>query len=230
MRITREQKIVGHPAIQVRNLLKKMHLESWTEDRIASYLTRPVPPKPTLVKNLCKAGYLAPVQADWAKLSERKWYKTTNEGLRLAGARATKPISREKAKDIVAKLMERVKELNSSSNDFMYGVASVTVFGSFLTDSPDLSDIDLSVKLYCKWGAPAITEFDEWVDRRCREAEYDGKVFRSYMDRLLWPQKETWKFLKAPYLSFVGGADSLDTPKVVLYKKEIPESWSVVES
>ena len=57
------------------------------------------------------------------------------------------------------------------------------------------SDVDLAVELVARYDD--LKEMDLLRQERRTAAEKEGRSFKSYVDRLLWPWNEVWPFLKA---------------------------------
>src|ERR1700704_1962485 len=66
------------------------------------------------------------------------------QGAALAIAKAGPPIKRKTADRIVAEFLHCVEQVNASQI-YAYRIARQVVFGGYLTDRPDLGDIDLAV-------------------------------------------------------------------------------------
>jgi hypothetical protein len=89
-------------------------------------------------------GYLEPNEPEHK--SDTAKYQASTKGRQLAAANLTKRFNRAKAEAEVADLIERANTINA--NDELVGyVRKITVFGSYLTDSDDLGDIDLVVEI-----------------------------------------------------------------------------------
>jgi len=119
-------------------------------------------------------------------------------GSRLAAASFTKPIPRAKADRLVADLLQRAKEINSRT-DLLLWVDEIRCFGSYITDSPDVGDIDLVVSLRRR-----IEDGTEFVKRTLERAEQSGKRFSNYAVMLSYSDHEVLLLLKnrVSYLSF----------------------------
>jgi hypothetical protein len=77
---------------------------------------------------------------------EDGWYRLSAHGLRFATTKRLPRISRAKADEKIAALLTRVRAINVRP-DLLYRVVRLHAFGSYITDAPDLGDIDLAYEL-----------------------------------------------------------------------------------
>lgn len=85
------------------------------------------------------------VSAGYIKFDGRKQVNVlTASGIQLTNATFAKRISRKKAEELVQAVLERADAINLR-DELTHRVASVRVFGSYLSDAADLGDIDLAV-------------------------------------------------------------------------------------
>jgi predicted nucleotidyltransferase len=137
-----------------------------------------------LVNKLIKEGYL--------ERTNRDTIATTIKGNSLAMASFAPPITRRTADKKIAELIERAKIVNTS-NDYLYKVKRIAVFGSYLTDKDRINDIDVDIILKRKF----TKEIQEKKENACiKRAISEGKEFRSFIDQLYYPLIYTQKFLK----------------------------------
>ena len=96
------------------------------------------------LKCLLKNGFIHKLKKNWD-------YGTTIKGNALSSAKFIKPISRNKADQLIREIIERAKEINS--NDYyISNVESIHAFGSYITKRKDVGDLDLILKLSKKDG------------------------------------------------------------------------------
>jgi len=93
---------------------------------------------------LLAEGYLEPNEPEHE--FDKAKYQTSKKGRRLAAANLTKRFERSKADNEVAALIARANEINAR-DELVCFVHKITAFGSYLTDSNDLGDIDLVVEV-----------------------------------------------------------------------------------
>jgi hypothetical protein len=137
-----------------------------------------------LISELAQRGMLERDSAHW---------RITIKGNALAIATAAKQITRATTR-LVQEFCARVIELNRNER-FLFRVREARVFGSYLTDVPRLSDVDLALDLVAKHPSDE-TRFERYMDH-CHKAEIAGHHFNSYFARLAWPEVEVWQFLKS---------------------------------
>jgi hypothetical protein len=140
-------------------------------------------------------------------------------GFRLANVKLIKRITRAEAEVIVADFLKRVRAVNAR-HDLLWRVRRVQVFGSYITDAPELGDIDLVVEL--EQNRDALQEIDEWTAAVLARARASGRVLSSYDQMLDYPRREVLLLLKARnrYIAFHREAlfEGLKTPARVLYE------------
>ena len=137
-----------------------------------------------LLKALYEKGYIEHV--GFCK-GCKVWRKTLN-GSTLGLASAAKPVLRKTADSVLVKFMERVQIVNSDSK-FLIKVKKVLIFGSYLTQSPKINDIDIAVELAWKENHPKIKGKNraDVVVEHARNAARKGRRFSIYIDELCWP-------------------------------------------
>ena len=180
MHLTKNQQLFGYPALEIRRLMlagaepsvdtTSGHLDSqefsWMKQQ-------------RWWKKLLEEGFIA------VRIEDLR-YELTTKGRALAMASA-KPIRRSTAERLVSDFLQRVEEVNNDAN-LLYWIDEVVVFGSFLTESEVLGDVDLGL-LY----TPRIEGETDWrarCDARVEQARANGRNFRLYMDEFLWPMHE----------------------------------------
>lgn len=136
-------------------------------------------------------GYIEPA----TDFRDPGYWRTTLKGNALSLASAARPISRETAQRHLYQLLERVRQVNEST-EFLLWVDRVLVSGSFLDESrPTVNDVDIAVDLKRR-----ETDGQRHVQRvleRARAAAEAGRYFHTYLDKLLWDFTEVMLFLKA---------------------------------
>lgn len=189
MRIDPRATLYGFPSIEVRDFVKRYSYSRWTLDDIEDWFDIDESNSQQLVEALESAGYIEQDPRDC------DWWIVTEDGLRLAAARATKPINRSTADRHFAAFLERVEQANSDM-PFAYRVRRALVFGSYLDPSiQKLSDLDLAVELIRRHSDSE--KQGELNDDRVRVAIDEGRSFHSTLEQIAWPQIEVMKFLKA---------------------------------
>jgi predicted nucleotidyltransferase len=191
MRITRGQSIVGRPAIEIRQFLRKASGNNlgyqWSIKTAAVLLGVKEREAARIHRDLSREGYIEPSP------SSRGHWGLTERGSALCMASAQPPIPRARAERMLKDFLARVKEVNTNPK-FLFRVHRLGVFGSYVTGAPDLGDIDLAIQLSSKF-----SDDDERSEReeRCRrEAQRSGRRFPSFLDWTFWPEEEVRRFLR----------------------------------
>ena len=210
--------IAGLPALQVRDMLMNILDSPASEGLIAHYLKLSDRDATKTIKILIDEGY---VEVSTFGSRKEEYYIATLNGSSLAHASAAKPLKRATAEKRLKEFMERVKKVNSDDY-FLYKVSKVIVFGSYLSQSDRINDIDIAIELSWKY------EKEEQIRRneeRTLAAHKKGKVGPTIFDRLFYPEREVKMFLKSRSraLSLHGMDDQIlelkDVNKKVLYEE-----------
>lgn len=152
---------------------------------------------------LLAEGYLEPNQPEYP--NDKRKHQTSQKGRQLAAANLTKRFTRAKADKEVADLIERANQINAR-DELVYYIHKITAFGSYLTDSDDLGDIDLIIGL-------GIRRPGENADESHYRADNSGKSL-DWSASLGYGEREVMQLLRArkARLSF-GSPSLLDTLK-----------------
>ncbi len=189
MNINSNEKILTTPILEIRNLLRKTRNHLWGIEYVESALKISREDAQTLIEELLRRDL---IEYD-TSFGDMKLQNTVN-GNALALASAAKPVTRKTADKNFKSFMERVETINTGSY-YLYKVTKIILFGSYLTDAPKVSDIDLAVELVRK-----EDDADRWQilrEERIYEAKQEGKPFTNFLDEYSWPETEVWKFLKS---------------------------------
>lgn len=182
MQIVSSQKLCGFPVMEIRRLMRAGAGYQWGAGFVAATLRIKRKAAAELVKALVAEGLI--VQTG-SPASDRT-YELTMKGLALNMASAAKPINRRTAERLVSEFLDRVEEVNNDP-DLLYYVSEVVAFGSVLTDSPTLGDIDLAVTYTPKFCSHHLAAQSR---QRVAIAEAKGRYFKRFIDRLGWPERE----------------------------------------
>jgi hypothetical protein len=185
--------IAGVPAFEIRELMRKAGdmaiLAAFAQEALGISASR----TRAVMKDLTAQGYLTS-----GEIAGEVHWEVTIQGRALAMAKAGAPIKRRTADRLVAEFLQRVEQVNASKI-YAYRVARVVAFGSYVTDRPDLGDIDLAISLAAKWRAtawPAEGSYEGWTQPRRDAATNAGRQFSSTVDFIDWPSTEIRLFLK----------------------------------
>lgn len=177
-------------------------------------------------QDLCAEGYIEPVPEQHPLYKENHWF-TTTKGNALANATARKPITRQTANQQLELFLNRVEQINTG--DYAYWVKQVIVFGSYVSESPTLGDIDLSLVLEDRYQDAHSREIGH--NARTAAAMEAGRRFRDSMDMLMWPRQEVLLLLKhhSPSLSLHDESIELvlnrHIPSRILFDAVHPKPW-----
>jgi predicted nucleotidyltransferase len=199
MNLNPKETMFGLPILKVRDVLNHTMKERlWGDSRkkviekVAQILKQPTAIAMELINQLSNENYIV-----WEKKKfpdEIQYELTaTEKGRRFGIAKATAPITRAKASDLLQDLIERAKSINENP-EFVFFVERIEVFGSYLTDKELLGDLDVGVKLERKYHGEQFTEHNQ---HRIEIAKSAGRTFNNSTDQINWPYLEVMLMLKA---------------------------------
>ena len=204
MRVNATDKILGIEAKHLRKFFRNYTRGQFSANSIKHWPELKLNSDKKIVKffkDMIKEGYI-----NKKDFNDGSYYELERKGMALANAKFIKPISKEKANEVVKELLERVEQMNS--NDYYIArVKSIYAFGSYINkNAKDCADIDLIIELERKEG---ISHEDsvKISQERCRHASNILQQISFAM------HEEPLKFLKNrnKYLSFC--ADDKDNFK-----------------
>lgn len=201
MKINPKETIAGFPLLKIRDLLKAEMAHSVRG--IAYFLKIDKGQAEQVLQTLLELEYIEE-ETDAGETI----YVNTIKGNALGLAKAIPSISRAKAEELFSGFMQRVNEVNS--NDYyLYKVTKVILFGSYLTDSPTVNDIDIVIETQQKETDPKLGR--EKKAARSKEAAAKGVTFRNIIDYHFYPDHEVKQFLKSKsrYLSLHSSSDEV---------------------
>lgn len=185
MRVAKTDTIAGLSAATARNLVRLFRGGMFVQETADSLLSRNgIENADAAFAQMEEAGYLA--RGDLGD-DDFVWWEATTLGNALAMASFGKPITRKTADRLVAGMLERAREYNADASRPLY-VERLRIFGSYLDPQIDpLGDVDVELS------------FGMRTTDHARISAYNrasGKVFRSFMDEISWPQRELVQQLK----------------------------------
>jgi predicted nucleotidyltransferase len=190
MRIDLHERIAGQPAAAIRSFLRRSCGDCWDLSYAMKRLRADKVSARKIVAELATRGFIELNTSFGAG----EYWKNTIRGNALAGATAARPLLRGSADKRLNEFLERVEEVQTNPY-YLYKVSRVILFGSYLTSKERINDIDLCVGLVVK--EKDKDKQDRLRERRVTEALRRGKTFKSFIDRLTWPEAEVLKFIKA---------------------------------
>jgi hypothetical protein len=127
-------------------------------------------------------------------------------------------LKRTKAQEKLQALLARVKELNENAY-YLYTVARLGVFGSYLTDKDLLGDLDVCLSLEARETNEA--QHKKLHEARINRAFAEGQRFSSLGDEILYPYIECFRFLngRSPKLNLAefSSIETFDCPVEWIY-------------
>lgn len=182
MQIISSQKLCGYPVLEIRRLMRAGAGSQWGVSFVAARLRINTKAATRLIEALVADGLIVEIDTR----ANGRNFELTIKGMALGMASAAKPIRRLTAERLVSEFLQRVEEVNNDS-DLLFFVSEVVAFGSLLTASPTLSDIDLAVMYKRKF---CETHWTVQARQRVAIAEANGRYFSGFFERLGWPERE----------------------------------------
>jgi predicted nucleotidyltransferase len=191
MRINASDTICGISIMSVRNFLRSSSQpQKWRAEYLSSLLKLEEIQTVELLMELEEKGY---IEKDELYYGEQYWRNTIN-GNALGNASAAKPYKRKTAEKALTKFMERVQKVNSDPY-YLYKVTRVVLFGSYLSDVPEVSDVDIALEIAPKEEDLEVRGLQ--LEKRREEAEISGKQFNNIVEWAGVAELEVWSFLKS---------------------------------
>jgi predicted nucleotidyltransferase len=190
MQVGRLDKIAGIPAFEVRRFFRHVtscHQRVFNRQWLMRYLDLSEWKATQVARGLVREGYVVRK----GKLADQSLFEFTDLGDALARASGAKRVMRSTAAKSLQEFMVRVQEVNENP-DYLYTVAVVAVFGSYLKDTAHLGDVDVAVQVDSR-----IVDNDRRVDRELQHAHASGRSFSRFIDQLTWAHDEVMLALKA---------------------------------
>jgi hypothetical protein len=195
MRITPNQQLFNFPADEIRRLMRACGTNCLSDRFVALTLNIPRKEATSLLNALKRHGFIAEVTlGNWAPevlsavhKNGGKLYELTIKGHALRMATARKPIKRKTAERLVAQFLGRVEQVNKDP-DLLYWIDEVIAFGSYITEAPNLGDIDLGVRYSRRTRDETL-----WITlykRSLDMAQASGRHLATVIDKVGWPQRE----------------------------------------
>ncbi len=196
MRIDPEDRVVGYPALVIRDLMRKKVFDA---KAVESVLKVDAVEAGRVIESLRAEDYICPSER-FRSAGGAAW-QTTPKGTKLANAGTLPSIARAEADRIMAEFMTRVETI-AQSDTYHTEVVEVVLFGSYLTDAPTVNDIDLIVRLRLKERFKGQDYGDALRAKLKTLAEKNLRV-RTGTEWIVYLQNEAFAFLRAasPYIS-----------------------------
>ena len=190
MRIRPDDLVVDFPARQIRKLLRQS-VEFLSVDDVTKVLGLRGRNALRLLENLEQQGFIE--KNKFASDAKRNW-KHTIKGGALSNALFSALVSRRNAERRLSEFMDRVREVNESGR-FLFRVRKVVLFGSFLSESSTIGDLDVAIDLVPK--ELDAKKHSELLLAHANAAALCGKRFQNFVQRLDFAAQEVRSYLKA---------------------------------
>lgn len=189
MRIDSKTILAGRSICDIRRLLRRCKDLNWDIGFPKEVLGIGVFEAKKILRTLEKLGYIEKISYS----NKNQYWSNTVKGNALALATTAQPISRESAEKKVQEFLQRVYRVKDDPY-YLYEVAEVILFGSYLTSAKKLNDIDIAVRIIPKEKNSSTQEILN--QKRIKEAIQKGRRFSNFLEELSWPQTEVLRFLK----------------------------------
>ena len=180
--------IAGLPALKARDIARKL-ASAFSPRDYARQFSIDIHLATQQIEAFSAEGYFERI----ANKKHKQCWGMTVKGCALIQASAAKKVRRATADRHYQAFMDRVKEINQS-DEYLYQVTKVALFGSYLTNVKTVSDIDLFVWLARKPKFDA--DFDEILELRTAMMQAEGRHFKTYLEQGCWPELDVRKYLK----------------------------------
>ena len=190
MRIDPRSEIDGIRALKIRDCVRRVRGSWITSEYMARCLKVSAAIAAKLIDSLVSRGILRKSQLSG---NGGQYYEVTEHGSRFMLASGAKPIKRETADRLVRELLERVGRINRDQG-YLFTIDYVGVFGSYLSDSATINDLDIAYSL--KGRDVDLELFRKRAAHKVQKAKEAGRRFSSYLDELSWPEVEVIRALK----------------------------------
>ncbi len=198
MQINSKEVLFGQPILIIREVVRQAmkgrlwgNSEEEVTTRVSNVIKQPEEVAKQLITKLIEDNYLILTKEEFNHICQYE-LTDTERGRRFGIANASKPISRQKATQLLNELIERAKSINENG-ELIYFVESIKVFGSYLSDKETLGDLDVGVKLSRK-NKPG--DFTKHNQKRIALAKANGRQFSNSTEELFWPHREVMLMLK----------------------------------
>jgi predicted nucleotidyltransferase len=181
MRIQLDQKTVGYPAVQVRQLMRETVGRSVTLRYVQEILKCSDSSARRVMKSLEAEGLIRPVYDH---------FEPSMKGSALAMAKAAPPLRRGTADRLITEVINRARSVNGDES-WAYRVRRLVVFGSCARRVDRPNDVDIACELLPR----SCGEKQRATEQLRREIR--DEPFRNVGQWATWPKLEVIRFLKA---------------------------------
>lgn len=179
MRIEKGQKIVGHPALQVRRIMREAARHHLTAQRVQEILGCSDSSARKIIGDLEAEGFVESVKG---------CVEVSIKGNALAIAR-TASLSRQTSERLIDEVVNRAHAVNRDEK-WAYRIRTLVLFGSCVRGEKRPNDVDVACEL-----APRFDGERQSLLEQDRRAARD-QDFRNLSQWASWPKLEAFRFLK----------------------------------
>jgi predicted nucleotidyltransferase len=194
MNVDPQSQIAGYAALRIRSLLKQLQQDIFSVVSITQKMAVSPTQSRRLLEELQALGLIEEAPEAAPPWDQRKLFRLTAAGCRLANASGARPVHRNTAEKKLGDFLTHVREVNSNAY-WLYQVKEVRLFGSLLSTKERVSDVDLAIELQSK--IADLQERRKQEAQRVQEAMRAGRRLASIFDQVLWPKHEILLFLKS---------------------------------
>ena len=181
MRIEKGQKIVGHPALHVRRIMREAARRHLTPQRVQEILGCSDSSARKVISDLEAEGFVESVKGR---------VEVSIKGNSLAMARTATPLRCQTAERLIADVVNRAYAVNRDEK-WAYRIRTLVLFGSCVRGKKRPNDVDVACELAPRFG----DERQSLLEQNRRAAR--GQAFRNLSQWGSWPKMEVFQFLKS---------------------------------
>ena len=176
MRIQTDQKIVGHPALRIRQLMRETVGRPITLRYVQEILQCSDSSARRVMRKLEAEGFAQSVQGH---------LEPSIKGSALAMAKAAPALRRETAERLISDVISRARALNRYGK-WAYRIGTLIIFGSCVRGADRPNDVDIACELVprcgfrCKWSTDSGVK---WSVVPVEVVQSSGGKWSSFSDR-----------------------------------------------
>lgn len=215
MLITRDQRIVNRPAVEVREMMRALYDTSHSVGAFAEKFDLDEGECGSLINDLVEEG-LIEISTESARKAYTKsetaeevvLWQPTIKGVALAKARIGVAMSRTKAQEMLDDVLARADQVNTG-DDWLHWVVEIVLYGSFAVEGDEpVGDLDLAIRLCRRYPDAEYRRLqDDMIER-------DDARPRDFLDQMQYAQKKVVSYLRdsSPKVDLVEIHDDEDIP------------------
>lgn len=180
MRIQKDQKIVGHSALRIRQLMRETVDRPITLRYVQEILQCSDSSARWVMRMLEAEGFAQSVQSH---------LEPSIKGSALAMAKAALALRRETAERLISDVISRAGAVNRDGK-WAYRIGRLIIFGSGVRGADRPNDVDIACELVPRFEGEE-QQLNEQLRRDARE-----QAFRNVAQWASWPKLEVFRFIK----------------------------------